>query len=348
MTIRAYLLFMLLSLPLAARAQNGPLVSTPPAQPPAQPQQPATNPAVLPVPTDSRYRIGPGDVLEIRVLKAPELSGTVRVDQQGLIQMPMIEGSIRAACLTENELAAELARRYLKYKRNPHVDVFVKEFQSQPVAVIGAVNQPGQFKLQRRVTLLELLTFAGGPAERAGQIVQVVHASGASICEQTEKDATEQASGEAGEAAALRNVVVTYRLKETLGGAPAANPFVRPGDIISVLEADQVYVIGNVLKPSAIPLKEPITVSKAIAMAGGTGQDTRKSKVRIFRQMPGSPTKQEIYVDLKAIEKRQAEDIALQANDIVDVPQSGTKSFMRSLLGTVAPAVSQLPVRVIP
>jgi polysaccharide export outer membrane protein len=142
--------------------------------------------------------------------------------------------------------------------------------------------------------------------------------------------------------------IATYRLKETLGGVPAANPLVRPGDIISVLEAEQVYVVGNVINPTAIPLKEPITVSKAIAMAGGTGQDTKKDRVRVIRQQPGSTVKQEIFVDLKAIEKRQAEDIALQANDIVDVPQSGSKSFLRSLLGTVAPAVSQLPVRVVP
>jgi protein involved in polysaccharide export with SLBB domain len=95
-------------------------------------------------------------------------------------------------------------------------------------------------------------------------------------------------------------------------------------------------------------LKEPITVSRAIAYAGGTAPSTKKDKVRIIRQTPGSTTKQEIFVDLGAIEKRKAEDVALLANDIVDVPISGTKSLLRSLVGTIAPAVSQMPVRVIP
>lgn len=288
--------------------------------------------------TDTRYRIGPGDVIEIRVLRAPELSrDSVRVDQRGLIRLPMLDDEIEAACLTEGELAEDIARRYLKYKRNPHVDVFVKEFQSQPVAVIGAVRGAAQFKMQRQVRLLELLSLAGGPAENAGQTIQVVHAAGAPPCRNS--DITTEPDGTA---------FTTYKLADTLHGLPEANPYVRPGDIISVPEADQVYVVGNVMRPSAISMKEPLTISRAIAMAGGTAPSTRKDRVRIIRQVPGSMSKKEIYVDLRAIEKNRTEDVALLANDVVDVPISGAKSVLRSLVGTIAPTVSQLPVRVIP
>ena len=289
-----------------------------------------------PAQPDSRYRIGPGDVLEVRVLRAPELSREgVRVDQRGMIRMPMLNVDIQAGCLTEAEVATNIAKLYLKYKREPHVEVFVKEFQSQPVAVIGAVRNPAQFKLQRPVRLSELLSFAGGPSETAGQTVQVVHAGGPAPCE-TSPRAPVDSEG-----------FVSYQLEDTLHALPEANPFVRPGDLIQVPNADQVFVLGNVLRPLAIPLKEPITVSKAIAMAGGTAPSTKKDKVRIIRQLPGKG-KQEIVVDLKAIEKNRAEDVALLANDIVDVPVSGTKSILRSLLGTVVPSVGQLPVRVIP
>jgi polysaccharide biosynthesis/export protein len=287
---------------------------------------------------DSRYRIGPGDVLEVRVLRAPELSrDAVRVDQRGMIRMPMWNEDIPAACLTEGELAQQIATLYLKYKRQPHVDVFVKEFQSQPVAVTGAVHAASNFKLQRQVRLLEVLSFAGGPSTSAGQTVQIVHAGGVSACDKESDSLANDVGG-----------VVTYKLSDTLRGIPEANPYIRPGDIVEVLAADQVYVIGNVLRPTIIPLKEPITLSRAIAVAGGTAPSTKKDKVRIIRQTPGSTTKQEIYVDLSAIEKRKAEDVALLANDIVDVPISGTKSFLRSLVGTIAPTVSQLPIRVIP
>lgn len=290
--------------------------------------------------TDTRYRIGPGDVLEVRVARAPELSrDSVRVDQSGNIRMPMLDVDIPAACLTEAEVAQNIAKLYRKYKNNPHVDVFVKEFQSQPVAVIGAVRAPAQFKLQRQVRLLELLSLVGGPNEAAGQTIQIVHAAGSRVCEQTDTTATDHTD---------TGAFVTYKLEETLHGLPEANPVVQPGDIVSVPQADQVFVVGNVLKPTAIPMKEPLTVSKVIAIAGGTAPNTKKDKVRVIRQLPGSTKKQEIYVDLTAIEKNKSEDVALLANDIVDVPVSGTKRFLRQLLGTVVPTVSQLPVRVIP
>lgn len=292
-------------------------------------------------PASSHYRIGPGDVLDIRVFNRPQFSRDgVRVDGRGMIRMPLIEGEIQAACRTEEELSTDLTSRYKEYLRSPQVDVFIKEYQSQPVAVIGAVRTPSRFQLQRRVRLLELLTFAGGPAENAGRTVQVVHSGALPVCDggaliaQPVSDETSTAD--------------YYRLSETLKGAEAANPYLRTGDIVSIAEADQVYVVGNVLRPSSIPLKEPITVTRAIAMVGGTMPDTKSDKVRIVRQAAGSAVKTEIFVDLKAIDKHQAEDIALQANDIVDVPTSGGKRFLRSLISTVAPTVGQLPVRVIP
>jgi polysaccharide export outer membrane protein len=297
----------------------------------------STSNVVSPAQTsDERYRIGPGDVLDIRVFNRPQLSrDAVRVDGRGMMRMPLIEGEIRAACLTETELAHEIAARYLRYLKNPQIDVFVKEFQSQPVAVIGAVNTPGQFKLQRQVRLLELLTFANGPADRAGRTVQIIHMGGPSLCEKTTDDFASSS-------------FVSYKLSDTLQGEDRGNPYVRPGDVISIPEADQVYVVGNVVQPRAIPLKEPITVSRAIAMAGGEQRDTKRDHVKIVRQRPGSNAKQEIFVDLKAIEKHQAEDVALLANDIVDVPISTGRSLLRSLVGTIVPTISQLPTRVIP
>jgi len=291
-------------------------------------------------PSDTKYRIGPGDVLDVRVARSPELSrDMVRVDQSGMIRMPMLEVDIPAACSTEPELAANIAKLYRKYKKDPHVEVFVKEFQSQPVAVMGAVRSPAQFKLQRQVRLLELLTFAGGQAPNAGQTIQIVRAGGSPFCERQNNEAVNDN---------LASILVTYNLSDTLLGLPEANPFVRPGDIVQVPEAAQVFVLGNVLKPSAIPLKEPLTISKAIAIAGGTAQNTKKDKVRIIRQVPGKTTKQEILVDLTAIEKNRAEDVALLPNDIVDVPVSGTKRILNSLIGSIVPSVSSLPVRVIP
>lgn len=287
---------------------------------------------------DDRYRIGVGDVLDIRVFNKPQFSRDgVRVDSRGLIRMPLIPGEIQAACRSEQDLASDITTRYLDYLRNPQVDVFIKDYQSQPVAVLGAVRVPSRFQLQRRVRLLELLSHVGGPTENAGRSIQIVHTALPSICETSAQSDTE-GSG------ALDN----YKLSDTLKGEEQANPYVHSGDVVSIPEAEQAFVVGNVLRPAAISLREKITVSRAIAMSGGTLPDTKSERVRIVRQPPGSTAKTEIFVDLKAIDQRKAEDVALQAGDIVDVPTSGGKRLLRSLLGAVVPSVAQLPVRVIP
>jgi polysaccharide export outer membrane protein len=287
---------------------------------------------------DDRYRIGPGDVLDIRIFNRPNLSrDAVRVEGNGMIRMPLIENEIQAACKTEGELAAEISRGYIKYYKNPQVDVFIKEYHSKQVAVIGAVNEQSRFELQRRIRLLDLLSYAKGPSTKAGQTINIVHAPPAIACQMP--NVVNEESGAA---------FVSYKLSETMKGLPTANPFIEPGDVITLPEADQIYVVGNVFTPLTIPLKEPITLSQAVAMAGGVKQDSKKDKVRIVRQEPGSATRKEILVDLQAIEKKRADDVALLPNDIIDVPLSGSKSFLRSLLSTVAPSISSLPVRVIP
>jgi polysaccharide export outer membrane protein len=289
---------------------------------------------------DKQYRIGPGDVLDIRVFNKPQFSrDAVRVDLRGKIRMPLIEGEIQAACRTEAELANDLTIRFREYLRQPQVDVFIKDYQSQPVAVLGAVRTPNRFQLQRRVRLLELLSFAGGPSDDAGLTIQIVHTASPSICETTTPvESTETAA----------NIIDNYKLSDTLRGDEKANPYVLPGDIISVAEAEQAFVVGNVLRPTPVALRERITVTRAIAMSGGLMPDTKSNRVRIVRQAPGSTTTTELFVDLKAIEKHQAEDVALQAGDIVDVPTSGGKCLLRSLVGAIVPTIGQLPTRVIP
>ena len=325
------LVALLVGLPLAAAAQ-----ATPPTQETAAAATASVS-ATAPSADEKHYRIGPGDVLDIRVFNKPQFSRDgVRVGERGMIRMPLLEGEIQAACRTEAELAEELTERYKEFLRHPQVDVFIKDYQSQPVAVLGAVREPSRFQLQRRVRLLELLSFAGGPSDVAGLVVQVVHTAPPSVCNAAAPE--EVAAG----------VIENYKLSDTLRGDERANPFVLPGDVISVAEAEQAYVVGNVLRPSPIPLKERITVTRAIAMSGGLMPDTQANRVRIVRQTPGTTTATELFVDLKAIDRRQAEDVVLQAGDIVDVPVAGGKRLLRNLISAVVPAAGQLPVRVIP
>ena len=311
------------------------------AQTPSAPAQQPGAPAVTSVSSeDTRYRIGAGDVLTVIVRKAPELSGTVRVDQRGLIRIPMIDEAVPAACKTESELATHIATLYLEYKNNPSVEVFVSDFQSRPVAVIGAVNAPGQFRLQRQVRLLELLSFAGGPSPRAGRVINVIHTGGPGICETKASESN---------SAVARQELSVYKLYDTLKGKDGSNPFVEPGDIVSLLEADQVFVIGHVNAPQAIFLRDqPITILRAIAIAGGPARDANTKRVRIIRHINGSDGKQEILVDLRAIQKQKAADVLLLPDDIVEVGSSVGKTILGMLTGVVPAVVSQGVVRAIP
>jgi len=305
-------------------------------------QQPTTNVAavnaassVTKTSDDDRYRIGPGDVLDIRVYNRPNISREgVRVEGNGMFRMPLLESEVQAACKTEGELAKELSTKYAKYYKNLQVDVFIKEYHSKQVAIIGAVNEQSRFELQRRVRLLELLTYARGPSAKAGQTINIVHSTAPSLCRQDSDD----------EIAAFSS----YKLSDTMVGNPKSNPYIEAGDIVTLPDADQVYVVGNVYTPLTIPLKEPITLSRAVAMAGGAKQDTKKDKIRIVRQEPGSMAKKEMIVDLSAIEKKQADDVALMPNDIIDVPLSTGKSLLRGIVMGGAQSVTQLPIRVIP
>jgi protein involved in polysaccharide export with SLBB domain len=141
---------------------------------------------------------------------------------------------------------------------------------------------------------------------------------------------------------------VTYNLSDTLKGNASANPYIRPGDLIKLPDAEQVFVVGNVPKPIAIPLNERLTLTRAIAMSGGTLANTKKDKVRILREQPDGLTKTEIFVDLNAINNHKASDVPLQAGDIVEVPAvTGFQKVIKSLLSTIVPTLNTLPVTVV-
>jgi polysaccharide export outer membrane protein len=142
--------------------------------------------------------------------------------------------------------------------------------------------------------------------------------------------------------------LITLSLNDTLRGDEASNPYVEGGDIVTIPEAEQVYVIGNVYAPKSLPLKETLTVSRAIAMAGGPLRDSKTDKIHIVRRTPGGTEQSELFVSLTAIAHKKEADLVLQANDIVEVPESTGKSLIRSLMGAVGPSIAQMPVRVIP
>jgi polysaccharide export outer membrane protein len=280
--------------------------------------------------TDEKYRIGFQDSIEILVAKHPDLSQRVNVGSDGTIRLPRIDQAITVVCKTERELKETLETLYKSYLKNPYVNVRVIEQNSQPVAVIGAVKKPGAINLNRKVRLLELLSLAGGPdVEYSGSKIQIARVGNATACiENTDGMDDEKVE------------FFSYKLDDVQKGI--VNPQVRPGDVVSVLIAEEAYVVGDVGEPTKISLRDTVTLTQAIAAAGGIGAEAKTSKVRIQRQEANSAVRTELVFDLKDITSRKIADPILQANDIVEVPKSGIKSAGRGILKALTGGIPTL------
>ncbi|MBC7362906.1 MAG: polysaccharide export protein, partial [Candidatus Aminicenantes bacterium] len=119
------------------------------------------------------YVIGPRDLLEIKVFELPEFDQTVRVSENGTITLPLI-GNVQVGGLTKEKIEKKLAELLDKYVKNAQVSVFIKEYQSSRVAIIGAVEKPGMYELVGRQTLLQMISQAGGFKENAANEIYVL------------------------------------------------------------------------------------------------------------------------------------------------------------------------------
>ena len=271
--------------------------------------------------SNEKYRIGFQDTLEIQVFRHPELSQIVSVSPDGTILMPRIDKPIIAVCKTERELRETIGALYKNYLRNPFVNVRAIEQRSQPFAVIGAVEKPGSFYLNRKIRLLELLAFAGGPdVEKAGAKIQVARVGNTAGC--AEADGADD-----------KIVFFKYKMNDVMSGNE--NPWMEPGDIVSVLVAEEAYVTGNVIEPAAVSLREPMTLTQAIAKAGGIAPEAKTSKITIQRQGANGVAKTEMVYDLKDIYAKKVDDPILQGNDIVNVPKNSIKSVRNSFFKAI-------------
>src|SRR5262245_60809958 len=321
------------------------------AQTPSSPQPPqplpqnTSGPVSSPAPPgsdeDLSYRIGPGDELDVRVFGRAELSRVVRVYNYGNSRLPC-PNEMKAAGHREAQLAGLGPEGYKKYLHDPQVDVLVKEYRSQPVAVIGAVTHPGRFQLQRRARLLELITFAGGPQGRASATIHIVHNSENDLCAQKSAKEAKEGAENGEKSDSLSFGLTSIKLRDLMAGAPDANPFVQPGDVISIPEADQIFVTGSVFKPGSYSMPAKITLTQAVALAGGVNGEG-SFRIRLIREQPGNGERREMVYNLSDINRRKIQDVTLMPNDIIEVPNSTLRTASRGVLGVSIGMLNSLP-----
>jgi polysaccharide export outer membrane protein len=321
--------------PLLAQDQVPQELREPTPQSVDLPQQ-GTSLAVTPAPEapalSTDYVIGPEDVLDIDVFNVPELTKTVRVANDGTISLALL-GHVRAEGLTTTQLRAELESKWGRtYLENPQVSVFVKEFHTRPVSVIGAVERPGLYQLTAPRTLIEMLSMAGGLAKRssapAGRTVYVTRKGGFEDLQPMEGM----------QLIAIDKVEINLR-RLLYSREDSLNIEIKPLDIISVSKADIVYVTGNgARRPGGFVLedREKITVLQALAMAEGFSPNASKGSARIIRTKADG-SREQIPIDLNKVLKGKLPDLELVANDILFVPDSSQKAALkRGLDATIA------------
>lgn len=274
-------------------------------------------------PLPSAYVLGPGDQVQLHVADVDEIPDKpITISPSGDIDLPLA-GEVHAGGLTIEALRAELVAKLSKYVATPEISINLTTSGSEPVSVVGSVNNPGVHQLSGSKRLLEVISLSGGLKVDAGPSVIVTREprwGGISGTNAKIDPSTGYTSA-------------TFSVDELLSGKkPEENILIEPNDVISVPRADLVYVVGDVKKAGGFQLTthQSVSLLQALALAEGLGPDEAASHSKILRSVPGGDgTPREIPVDLKKILAGKAPDMPLYANDVLFIPNSAAKTASR-------------------
>jgi polysaccharide export outer membrane protein len=274
---------------------------------------------VTAVPEDfSKLRIAPGFLLDVQVYDEPDLSGQLRVGEDGNVSLPFV-GSVHVAgdVTTEVQRAIEQSLKAAEILKNPQVTVNINEYEPLMVTVLGEVNSPGRLQMLTPHSLLDVISFAGGEDQLAGSIINVRHE-------------------EAGQV-----TTTSYRYGRNSNGDSIAAVVVHNGDTVLVPRAGVVYVLGAVTRPGGYIMQEDgkLDAAQALSLALGTVIQAKTTDIHIIRRKSdGSfvefPLNYQKMVDGKITPPQ------LEAQDIVYVPMSHIKATLTDATGVISSAAS--------
>lgn len=235
------------------------------------------------------YVVGERDVLRVTVYDHPDLTTVGRVSGEGTFFFPFL-GEVKVKGLTIPQIAATIRTQLADgYIVNPQVSVFIEEYRSRKVLLVGEVMRPGPYELAGPTTLLELLSRAGPLAGNAGDEAIIKR---------------KQSEGEQ----AIK--IDLGRLIEK--GDTSIDLMLQDGDSIYIPKAGVFYVHGEVKSPNVYKFKEGLTVIKAITMAGGFTDIASPKRIRIKRNENGKEV---------TLEKVGFDEL-VKADDVIIVPES--------------------------
>ena len=246
--------------------------------------------AASPLLAAKNYIVGPGDVLNISVYDNIDMTTTVQIAPDRTIVMPLL-GRVAVKDLTVSQVGEKLTRLLADgYLVNPQVNVFIKEFRSKKVFVLGQVRQPGLIELSGPISLLELLSKVGGLEKDAGDTATI-------------KRTLEG-----------KDQILPINLHNLINGRDLSQNYpIQDGDTVMVSKSAMCYVTGEVTRPGSYPCGKRSTVLQMIALANGFNGKAAKGRVRIVRQENG---KKKIYKNV------ELDSTIVLDNDVIVVPES--------------------------
>ncbi len=284
------------------------------------------------------YKIGPEDLLEISVFEDEKLNKTVRVSFQGNINLPLL-GVLKVKGLTASELEREIRDLLAeKYFQDPNVSVFIKEYRNQRISIIGAVEKPGVYEVSGQKTILDMLAISGGLKEDAGQLLFLIRPPNS-------EEGVPKKEGEKGTIEELPKTSIIDLEELLINGDLRLNVPLLHGDVINIPLSGKIFVGGEVRAPGGFSLRgKKLTVSQAIASAGGLKGIANASETKIFRYSEKGSGKEILVVNVYDIEKGKSEDLYLKEYDIIIVPRSGVKTVFQEIWDTIKTPLAAFPV----
>ncbi|MFV1951724.1 MAG: SLBB domain-containing protein [Nitrospinota bacterium] len=212
------------------------------------------------------YLVGRQDILRITVYQQPDLNTIARVTDEGSITFPLL-GEVQVNGLSVQQIEKRLSDLLSEglIIKNPQVSVFIEQYRSQRVTIIGEVNKPGQYEITRMAFVSDILSMAGGLSGDAGNSITILKKAD---------------NGQKG-----KNSLISINLLKLLKyGEMSEDVHVSDGDIIYVPRVDLFYIYGEVNRPGSYRLEPGLTVIRAICIAGGFTTKGSKRRVKITRR----------------------------------------------------------------
>ena len=298
-----------------------------------------------------------GDLIEVDVIGSTEYDWRGTLNPEGYLNgIDFIENPIYALCRSEETIAADVAKGYSRLLRNPQVAVRILDRSNRPPAILyGAIKISQRFQIKRPIFLNEIIVVSGGFTDKVSGEIQIFRQQSLNcfqvLTEQNPPTAESEKTAEKFVTASQANGsnYINIKISDLLTGKKESNPQILDGDIITVVEAQPIYLIGGVANPKQISSRSQITLTRAIDSAGGLVKNADAKRITIFRR-EGGETKI-IEADLDKIKAKQADDINLQAFDIVEVTQNGREKRkfppVLKVIDITEKNTEKLPLRII-